>query len=306
MIISSKDIDFLEFIGNQESQEIRDPLQFASDIMDLLEKGDVQEGINLPWQKCHEVQRLRQGELSIWAGINGHGKSELLGQVILSTMAQRRAIVASLEMKPTQTLARMINQYAGCFASPQFALEILDKFSGRLFIYDQLDTVEMDKILGMCHYAAQKLDVKDIVIDSLIKCGVGRENYEAQAKFVDRLQWCAKTWGVHIHLICHMRKTDKEETRPGKYDVRGASEIVDLADNLFIVWRNKPKEKEFDKMQAGREHNPEILMQPDTFLDIAKNRHGGKEKLIGLWRLECGQFVDREPKGYQDALMAPF
>ena len=262
MVITDKDVDFSRYLpvfGERESQVIKDPADFVGKVCDICEHGETQMGTPLPWSKTEEVQRIRPGELSIWGGINGHGKSLLLGQVILNLMKNEKAIIASLEMKPEQTLYRMACQYAGCRPSKDFAFETMGKFQDRLWVYDQLDTVEKDRILGMVYWASQELGINHIVIDSLIKCGIGRENYEAQEKFVDRLQWCAKAYNVHIHLVCHMRKTDKEESRPGKYDVRGAAEIVDLADNLFIIHRNKIKEQEKNKMEAGKQFDESKL-----------------------------------------------
>jgi len=307
MVITDNDVDFLSFIGEQESQEVRSPAEYKTDISSLITKGDVQSGESLPWRKVDEIQKLRSGELSIWGGVNGHGKSLLLGQVILNRLSNQRAIIASLEMKPSQTLYRMLCQYAGCRPSEHFANQILDKMENRLWIYDQLDSVATDRILGMVHWAAHVKGVHHVVIDSLIKCGLGREDYTAQAKFVDRLQWAAKSFGIHIHLVCHMRKKENEQQRAGKFDIRGASEIVDLADNLFIVHRNKMKEKEKAKKEKNLTYDVEIITQPDVYLAIEKNRHGGKEHVFGLWFHEDSmQYLPSEFDPHRGVLPAPF
>src|SRR3546814_18920358 len=40
------------------------------------------EGLSLPWKKTWDAVKLRPGETSIWAGVNGHGKSTLLSYVV--------------------------------------------------------------------------------------------------------------------------------------------------------------------------------------------------------------------------------
>ena len=80
-----------------------------------------------------------------------------------------------------------------------------------------------------------KLGCKHIVIDSLMKCGIGEEDYQAQGDFVDKLCWIAKKYDVHIHLVHHMRKGRSEDDIPDKFDVKGASRITDMVDNLFTA-----------------------------------------------------------------------
>ncbi len=211
----------------------------------------------------------------------------------------RRAVIASLEMKPKQTIYRMICQSATCKASREYCLKWMDHFKSNFFIYDQLDRIAADRILGMAHYAAHEIGAKDIVIDSLTKCGVGRDDYAAQAQFVDRLQWCAKTWDVHIHLVCHMRKSNAPGHKEGKNDIRGAAEITDLADNVFILRRNKEKEKQVELMEANRDYDQEKVLMPCAILAQEKNRDYGYETEFGLWfDRDSGQYTEGENKTF--------
>lgn len=277
---------YLHELSEAESQYIIPAEDFWGALIQYASEGDTLEGACLPWNKTSEVVRLRPGELSIWGGINGHGKSVLLGQVILWNLLEQPAIIASMEMKPKQTMFRLACQAIGGRATPEQIMDWLPKIQGRLFIYDQLDSVKADRILAMVRYSADRLKVKHIVIDSLTKCSIGRDNYDGQTRFVDKLQWAAKRYDVHIHLVCHMRKGDDESQSPGKFDIRGAGEIVDLADNLFIVHRNKAKEaaqkaEEFGAILTKAQQDK--LKEPDSWLTLAKNRHGGVEDCWGLW-----------------------
>lgn len=278
-----KKIDFakyLEDLSFSEVESIRSINTFADDVGDYADNGQSVSGTMLPWSKTHEYTRLGQGELSIWAGQSGSGKSLLLGQVITGVMNQgQKSVIASLEMSPKETLYRMICQSATCKASRGYSLSWLNYFTGKMWIYDELDRVDTNRILGMAHYAAHELGVNHIVIDSLTKCGVGRDDYASQAKFVDKLQWCAKTWNVHVHLVCHMRKSDTN----GKNDIRGAAEITDLADNVYVLNRNKNKENAISAQLAGQPFKQEVLEQADAYLEVAKNRKFGEEPTFALW-----------------------
>ena len=298
MIVNDKDIDldsYLAFIGKQESQEVKPAEAFGHALIERLANGNAKYGPALPWIKTHDTIRFQPGELSIWSGINGHGKSLLLGQVILWWLKSQTALIASLEMKPVETLYRMARQMNG----GMFDVDYLDTFmaglNGKLWIYDQLDSVESDRILGLIHYAACELKVDHVVIDSLVKCGLSRDDYAVQAKFVDKIQWAAKRHGIHVHLVCHMRKGNDENSRPGKFDIRGAAEISDLADNVLVVYRNKPKEEAKRKREAGQvlTRSEEMdLSKPDTILRVDKNRANGGEESFGLWFHQCAmQFI---------------
>lgn len=245
-------------------------------------------GPALPWSKTHDCIRFNPGALSIWAGINGHGKSLVLGQAALWWIGQRQTVVmASLEMKPEETLYRMGRQLLG----RQIALEefetVINALRDYLFIYDQTDSVESDRILALVHYAAVELGADHVVIDSVTKCGLTRDDYAQQARFVDRLQWAAKRHNVHVHLVCHMRKGDNERGgTPGKFDIRGAAEMSDLADNVLVVYRNKGKELAAEKRRSGArltDAESYALEEPCTLLSVEKNREYGHEARFGLW-----------------------
>ena len=126
------------------------------------------------------------------------------------------------------------------------------------------------------------------MIDSLIKCGIRPDDYARQTEFVDRLCWAAKTHNIHIHLVHHIRKGDKEGKRPDKFDIKGAGEITDLVDNVFIIHRNKIKEREAEKQSP----NQDILDKPDMTITVDKQRHGEWEGTFGFWfHRESTQFV---------------
>jgi len=79
---------------------------------------------------------------------------------------------------------------------------------------------------------------------------------------------------------------------PDKHDTKGSGAITDQPDNLFMVWRNKPKEDERRAMGAGGKKQSE----PDCYLLCKKQRNyegnDDGEPMIGLWRhRDAGHFV---------------
>ena len=53
--------------------ELRNVGEFEDDVWN--EYSRIDDGMTLPWKKTHDLIKLREGEVSIWAGVNGHGKA---------------------------------------------------------------------------------------------------------------------------------------------------------------------------------------------------------------------------------------
>lgn len=282
-----KDEDFLNFVANQESQFITPATDYRQIAIDSFGNNGEMQGMKLPWPKTHDDFAIRRGEVTLWAGVNGHGKSQVLGQVCGLTLPISKWLVASLEMPIRSTINRMVKQIGGIGnPSEDYINQIIDYTKDRLWIYDQIDTVPSDRIIAMVHYAATKLGIQNIIIDSIVKCGMAVDDYNAQKKFVDKICWAARHHDIHIHLVHHVRKSEREGKVPDKFDIKGAGEIADLVDNIIIVHRNKDKEK---RVQEGEEVKNE---EPDGSLIVAKQRHAGIEGRFGLYfHQDSQQFI---------------
>lgn len=272
------DQEMLEFLGVQQQQDITPASTLTELAIESFEDGDKMAGLQLPWHCTHDRFALRQGEVTLWAGYNGHGKTLLLGQICALTMQVEKWLIASMEMPVRATVNRLVRHMGGIGnPSSQYITDLMKLTEDRLWIYDQITTVKGDNILAMIHYAATKLGVTQIIIDSLVKCGLGVEDWTAQKDFVDNLCHMAKQYNIHIHLVHHVRKGINESTPPGKMDIKGAGEITDLVDNVAVVHRNKMKEI------AARDGNEVKEFEPDASLTIHKQRHAGIEDEFPLY-----------------------
>ena len=90
-------------------------------------------------------------------------------------------------------------------------------------------------------------------------------------------------------MVAHVRKPSQggEAYIPNKFDVRGAGELVDLVDNLLVVWADKKKEQLTKKVLAGlklSDSDKEYYEKnPDQRLICCKQRHGAWEGQVALW-----------------------
>lgn len=238
--------------------------------------------VRLPWFKMKDIFEFRLGEVSLIAGINGHGKSMLWGQVVLSLLAQgEKVLIVSLEMQPVYTMARMIRQSTATGVPPRPMIERLTSWSsGKLWIYDRLGKCDPQRLVALIRYAKDKLGITHVVVDNMTKVIDGEKDIDAQKNFADLIGRVAHDLHLHVHLVMHIRKLEDESKVPSKMDIKGGGAVMDMADNIFIVWRNKAKE------QGMRDGEKVKAPEPDCLLVLDKQRNAAgedNEGRFGLW-----------------------
>lgn len=280
MNVLDDNIDFDAYLqGPNEAASIRPAASWADEVVAAFERPPAQSGASMPWSKTREIVRLRRGELSIWPGMSGHGKSMIVGQVGLHLMAQgEKLCIASMEMRPATIMQRMCRQAFGCNVPGRREIHDLHTWTnGRLWLYDQQGQVSPERILAVGRYCHEQLGITHFIIDNLLSCGIAEDGYDAQKQFVLSLATHAHDTGQAVHLLAHSRKVADETKPPGKFDVRGSASITDLADNVFSVWRNRPKEQAQEQGDHSKDN------EADALLTVCKHRHGDWEGRIQLW-----------------------
>lgn len=269
-------IDFDAYFREHQDEgaKVKPAASWADDVIDRF----YGEGAAVNWtragfERMADKFDLRPGEVTLWAGVNGHGKTTFLSHIMLNVMGEGdKVCIASMEMKPRDTLAKMSLQAAGIGVPTREYIRAFSQWTNdRLWIYDHLGKLAASRALAVATYVRKELGIQHLVIDSLMKCGIGVEDLTGQKEFVDGLCAIARDTGLHIHLVVHMRKGENEKIAPGKFDVKGAGEVTDMVDNLVIVWKNVRK--------ADEDGNTE----PDAFVRIAKQRHFSWEGSFGFW-----------------------
>lgn len=285
LTLTDDSIDFRELAEQPaDIERLVSAANFRGDVIEYMTGTGTMNGATLPWGDTQDNIRFRPGEVSLWMGMNGHGKSLLTSQVFLDFIHQgQKVCIASFEMKPKATLARMARQ-AAMAASPtvDFIDAFIDHSIGKLWLYDKQGNVDSANLLAIIRYAARKHGIQQFVIDSLMKCVKGEDDYNGQKDFVNSLCSTAQDENLHIHLVHHSRKLADENQLPGKMDAKGSGAVVDQVDQSFVVWRNKKKE-EAVRAQAQTGKTDYDLTRPDAILRCDKNRHGEWEGSVGLY-----------------------
>jgi twinkle protein len=293
-LIVDDEIDFSLYERETEAREkVKPASMYVQELIERIKHPVRTPQAFMPWRKTHDLIQFRPGEVTVWGGANGNGKSLVTGQVALGLCKQgERVCIASFEMKPLKTLERMGRQasgtnpghaaYAGDEGAKRGLIAMYSDFKEwtdtRLWLYDQQGTVTAAKVAAVARYCAKELGVTHFVVDSLMKCVAAEDDYNGQKAFVDELTCIARDHNMHIHLVHHIRKPADESHKPNKYDYKGSGSITDQVDNVISVWRNKPKEKKREACADVDEQK-----EPDCILICDKQRNGEWEGGIALW-----------------------
>lgn len=219
-------------------------------------------GLRMPWAKTDGRVFMRAGSLIVWAGWTRHGKTRMLKQIMLHAIKNgEKPLIASME-ENVRAVWKDMARMACCTDDPA-PMEIdryTDFVRGNLWLYDQYGIVEPRKLAAVIRYAIAELKVTHAMVDSLMMLAIGREDYDAQARFVNELHSIAMNTGATIHLVAHMRKREGKggEDSPGSiHEVAGGHEIGSIADSVFIPWRDMSEKPEWPcvvKVEKQRGH----------------------------------------------------
>lgn len=235
-----------------------------------------------------EIGGFSGGQLSVWTGRRGEGKSTLLGQIMLDAVNQNHTVcVYSGELAKEDFKLSLLQQAAGylhvtrreesksgkvLFDVDPDVIPAIDRWwDKRLFLTDiqRKNAHDEDNILKIFEYANRRYGCDIFLVDNVMTAELKHEEkigtWRAQSLFTGRLVAFAKRLNVHVHLVAHPRKTDGKIEAD---DVGGSVDITNRADNVFKIER--VPEEEIQK--AGY----------STLLTVLKNREFGTQARVRL------------------------
>ena len=296
-IAIGKGVDLDSWADADEAAHIRNAGDFEQEVWERMNLPASKKGALMPWSNTHKDVQVRPGELSIWAGKRGSGKSLITSQVMTGLIQQgHKAVIASMEMPITVTLGRMATQALGqAMPTREFHRQFFKWADGKLFVYEQDGVVPARRLLGLARYSILALGIKNVVLDSLMMVGLSSarttfDKLEQQTHFVRDLAAIARDNDAHIHLVAHLRKSDGNRKTSDADDVKGAGEITDLASCVYIIEANRKKVEETHKAAPAKA----VMEQPDVWLKVEKNRNGPTGACFGLWSHKSLQFIGKQ------------
>ena len=148
-----------------------------------------------PWYN-KIVKGFRRGELTIFTGPTGSGKSTFLSQFSLDfAKSGLPTLWCSFELKNEVLLSTMLNQYSNTDLTKK--TEKFDFYADKfeqvpLYFQTFFGSTEVDKVMEMIDYAVYAYDIGHIVIDNLQFMlsgqGTGFQRYEMQDNVISQFR----------------------------------------------------------------------------------------------------------------------
>lgn len=280
-----------------DPMELRNIGEFEDEI--IAEMSRVDEGILLPWKNTHVLFKLRPGEVSVWAGQNGAGKSQIASHVVAQAAVNgTRCCVASMEWRTSKWMLRMQRQIGAVEQpTPEYSRVITRALSSSLWAFSVIGSAKASRILEVFRYARRRYRIELFVLDNLTKCGFADDDYAGQKQFVEALADFARETDCHVIVIAHMRKGDNEDAPSGKWGVKGSGGITDMVASVVEVWRNVKRERA--RADAEREQTEFVgeladggRLGFDAMLYVRKQNETGELPAFALWfDKRTGQFL---------------
>lgn len=202
------------------------------------------------------------GQLVIWTGYNGSGKSTILSNIILNGIEEgHRTFVYSGELpkedfKEWMDLQLSGTKYLSSYDCPVKKQNIpipdpkyykyLDQFyTNMVYLFDTEDYATDNNIIQAMEYMAKREGIGVFVVDNMLTMNItgSGDNNEKQAKLIIKLKAFARRFNAVVHLVAHPRKPALGQKRVDKYSISGTANITDLADRVIGFHRLTAEEK---------------------------------------------------------------
>lgn len=234
---------------------------------------------------------FQMGQLTIWTGKSGHGKSTFISQMLVEAIEQGYKVCSysgelkletfknwiDLQIAGDENIDLVEDREYGRFKKV-IKSDVLSKienwYNGKIYCYDNRqiqENIENNFVIHVIEEAIRNYGCKVFLIDNLMTCSFENSKiqdfYKAQSDFVGRLSYLTKAYDIHIHLVAHPRKTVGNAITQD--DISGTSDTFKRADNVFCIER-KEDNTNVVKIMKCREtgvNNHEVAL---NFLETSK------------------------------------
>lgn len=276
-----------------------------------------------PWWGLTEFSiGQRPGEISMWTSGTGSGKSTIIRELVTDHLRHDRAVgIIMLEETPASTVDDIISGYLnkpvrrirykkalnrlyrenGLAEKPIEVDYTKDEYAKakvwigdqKLHIYDHTGSRDDSSIESKIEYLAVSLGCRVIVLDHITAAvaGKGGDNHRTSEreiidKIMSALDRVVVRTGVHIHVICQLKKGDKafeEGDRCTLQDLKGAGSLSTVPHNIW-----------FGQRYCLDQDN---VRKNTTFLWCLKNRMAGDRRGLAtalVFNPETHSFIEHE------------
>lgn len=246
-----------------------------------------------------KILGLFPSTITCLSGLNGSGKSSLLGQIILDICQQNKKVALFSGEMPAPHVMSWLHlqacgsafvketQYEGVFRPDDFTIPLINKWLyDKLFLYNHEVTRtarKFENILESMKLCVNQGHTDVIILDNLAAIDLGATQFnknEKQSAFIWSLKDFATEYETPIIFVAHPRKAAGFLR---KEDISGTADLTNAADNVFIVHRvNNDFRRLTEQMfRWPKDHD---IYDFDNVVEVCKNRslQGMQDYMVGI------------------------
>ena len=243
----------------------------------FLELANFLEVEGIKWKRFDQLNTLvrgfRRGELTVFSGRTGSGKTTFISEYSVDLCMQGiNTLWGSFEVRNTRLAKMQLKQFSGINLEENLGQfdKWADKFTKLPMYYLTFHGAqEIDKVLDAMGYAVYVYDIAHVIIDNLQfmmgSSGMRTlDRFYAQDLIIGKFRKFASLHNVHLTLVIHPRKEDEERLTVNS--IFGGAKATQEADNVLLL--------------QEEEVNAKVKRK---YIQVAKNRFTGDLGVVPLF-----------------------
>lgn len=252
----------MDCINNAEPYPLEGVVNIADSIDKLLEirtTGFPDGAVTNEFPEFDKIFKFYPGQLSIVTGIPSHGKSGFIDNVLV-TLARnygwKSAVFSPENPQYEMWVIRLLEiakkkTFFGVEGIPLHEIkDAVLALSQYFYLIQPSENYTLDVVLATAKQLLRRYGINVLVIDPWNNLEVQLQRGESETSYTARvlvkLRMFARQTGIHIILIAHPRKMNKningEYEVPTAYDISGSAHFYNVADNILSVYREMPRD----------------------------------------------------------------
>jgi len=225
------------------------PSEFEAQILSLYADGVV-KGASTGLSTLDPLYTVLPGQLSVFTGLPGSGKSELIDQICVNIALQKgwRFAIASFENPPAMHIAKLAEKVIGkpFFGQDRmsederdYALQFLNDHFVFLQSHDGAPST-VQSIIDRTKAAVMRMGVRGLIIDPYNYLDMGTDSeHQAISKMLTDIVLFCKSHDLHAWFVAHPAKALPDSGVPKGQHISGSAAWFAKADMGVTVHRNK-------------------------------------------------------------------
>ena len=201
LYLNTDEIDLSEYREAIHKHDIVNPLAYREELVDHFTGDPHTKGEKLPWESMDGF-RVREGEVTIFAGQSFAGKSAILTQCMTHWVrGKEKVLLISPEFSPSLNLSRVVQQIIGkvpAQINEADVTAVLAFLEGRMLIYDAVGQVDID-------------DLMSVIADRYLKRPPCPIKDMPNRTRIPHIQGLAREWDVAGAIIIQQKFCDPHE-----------------------------------------------------------------------------------------------